>query len=121
MKISALLSAVQRIVSGIKIQYDLSALAWDRLNPLGYQQRFNLFRLRLNFMVTLIPAAPTQFQSVQGRAPGQPIALVPLQYSLLAGKVLFARQKRMHRIQPQPVMVVEIFIAQRQGVDALRH
>ena len=36
-KISALLSPVQRIVGGIKIQHDLPALARDRLNPLGYQ------------------------------------------------------------------------------------
>ena len=53
-KISALLATMERIIGRIKIQHDLSALAWNGFDSTLDEQPFDLIGLGLNLVVTPI-------------------------------------------------------------------
>ena len=60
-----------------------------------------------------------QFQAVEGTLAGQGLALVPGAQPVLAGGVGLADEGREQGVAAQGVLVVEVFVAQGQAVDAL--
>ena len=62
-----------------------------------------------------------ELQAVQRARARQCIPAVALAFALLPGQVPLAYQQRHQRITSQLPMVVEVFVAQRQRIDALRH
>ena len=72
-----------------------------------------------DLLVTSVPAEGPKLKPVQGRVRGQRLALVPLAQPSLSEHVGLARDQRMERIESQPVVVVEIFVAESGCPDAL--
>ena len=62
-----------------------------------------------------------ELHAVQFARTGQCIAAVTLANPRLARHIALAHQQRQHRITAQLPMVVEIFVSERDGMEALRH
>jgi len=62
-----------------------------------------------------------QLQPVQGALARQRLALVALPQPSLTGRILLAHQHRQQVVQPELVMVVEVFMAQRKRQYPLRY
>jgi hypothetical protein len=60
-----------------------------------------------------------QFQSVQRALARQRFATVPFPHPFLPQRILFAHQHRQQWIVTQLIVIVEVFVAQREAVDAL--
>ena len=101
------LMAVQRYVGRIQIEYDPGGRFGVRLDEQITQQRVDLRGRIIDLVIAL--AAAGQLQPVQRAFAGQGIfQLAP------------AGQHPHQRIVAQLLMIVQVFVAQRQPVDALR-
>src|SRR6185312_3066 len=101
------LVAVKRYVGGVQIEHDPLRLRNLRLDiHVGQQPVDGLGRVA---DLVIASAASAQFQTVQRALAGQRLAQVPL-----------AAQYTEYRIRAQLLVIVEVFITQRQTVYALR-
>jgi len=62
-----------------------------------------------------------QFQTVERAGPRQRHPAVRRVEAIPAQGIQFVAGRGQQWIQPQPVMIIEIFVAQRQAVDPLCH
>src|SRR3974377_889188 len=67
----------------------------------------------------LVGADWTQFQAVERALAGQSLTLVSLPDSRLTGRIHLSHDSCQQGIAPQIIMVIEVFIAQSQGVNPL--
>ena len=121
LKEPAKLIAVDRIVGGVEVEDDL---LWRRrmgFNKEVGQKRFHLPQVGRDLLVpaALIGPRRRQFESIERALAGQRFATVPLAETILSARILFADKHRHQRIVSQLVMVVEIFVAQRQSENPL--
>ena len=107
MKESLRLMAVERDVGCIQVEHDLVGRFGVRLDEQIAKQRVDLLRHVIDLVVAL--GAAGKFQPVQRALAGQGLfQLAP------------ARQHGHQRIVAQLLMIVQVLVAQRQPVDALR-
>jgi len=102
---AALLMPVQRVVGGIEIEDDLVGRPRMRLQEQRHRQRLDR-RFVVSDLVVARRLQPAQFQPVQRRLARQRCAGLAFARKL-------SRQHRQHGIVPQIVMVIEVFIAER--------
>jgi hypothetical protein len=102
---------VQRVIGGIEIEDDPLQRSLMRLQEQPHRQRLDRRRV-IGDLVIARRFLPAQFQSVQRRLAGHWCAVLPPRRKL-------ARKHRHQRIVSQFVMVVEIFIAERDAKDPL--
>ena len=60
-----------------------------------------------------------QFQAIQRTLAGQRLAAIFVAAAILAGRIGLADQNGQERIESQGIVVIEVFVAQGQGEDAL--
>ena len=101
------LMAVERDVGGVQVEHDLGGRRVVRLDEKIRQQPVQGFG-RVRDLV-IAAAAAGQFQPVQRALAGQRLIQFPL-----------AAEQPQQRIVAQLLVIVEVFIAQRQPIDALR-
>ncbi len=107
MKESLRLMAVERDVGRIQVEHDPGWRFSVRLEEQIAQQRVDLLRRVIDLVIALAGAG--KFQPVQRTLAGQGLfQLAP------------ARQQAHQRIAAQLLMIVQVLIAKRQAVDALR-
>jgi hypothetical protein len=101
------LMAVQRDVGGVQIEHDLSWRRGVRLEEQVRQQPVDGFSRVADLVIA--SRAPHQLQPVQRALAGQRLVQLAL-----------AAEQSQQRIVAQLLVIVEVLIAQRQPVDALR-
>ena len=119
MKEDSLLRSVQRVVGRVKIQNDFPTPARDRFDSLLNEQPLNLPGLGQYLLVATITPERAEFHPVQCRVPRQRLSFGRLANPILSEHVLLPGHQRAERIIPQPILVVEIFVAQRQRLNPL--
>ncbi len=101
------LMAMERDVGRVEIEHNLLGRRCVRLDEQIAQQRVDLLRLVVDLVIALIAARKLQ----------------PVQRALARKRLVerpLAAQHRHQRIVPQLLVIVEIFVAQRESEDALR-
>ena len=98
MEETALLHAVHRIVGGVEVQYQTAGRTRKRCDELLQQRLVQANRLG--------PAHPI-LQSAQGGSAGQ--------------RFIGIHRRLQRRVRPQFVVVVQVFVSQRQGIHPLPH
>ena len=119
-----LLGTVQRIVRGVQVQPHRLRRPPVRLQEQLHQQPVQRLPVGHDLAVTpalLVRLRLPQLQPVQRARPGQGMPPIPRPSPLQTGRVRLARRQRQQRIRPQPVVVVQILVPQRQPVHPLRH
>ena len=117
------LLTVQRVVRRIDIQHDARRRRRVRLDEHVHQQGVEGRFVIGHFLVTVSLGLlrPDQFQPVQRALSRQRGPAVCLPHPVLARRVRLAHGRRHQRVAPQGVMVVQIFVAQRDGHHTLCH
>ena len=117
-----LLVAMQWIVRRVQVQPDLPRRLGVRLHEQPYQQVVERLRLRHDALVAMRRRllGNAQLQTVQRARTRQRRAPVAIPHPIRAGRVRLARQQRQQRVAAQFVVIVQIFVAQRHRVHALR-
>ena len=119
----ALLATVQRIVGGVEIEYDLRRRGGMGLQEQVHQQPVDRFPVGGNPLVA-VPGRRFRYaelQAVQRARSRQRMPPVPRPPPPLPGHVRTPARQREGAVGAQPVMVVEILVARRQGQHPLRH
>ena len=111
----AFLHPVQRDVGVVEIQHDLARRTPMRLEEQIHQQRIDLRAIAVDPVILRRMAPRRVLQPIERALPGQRLAVGPQHRAQLAG------QHRERRVLAQLVVIVEIFVAQRQAEDALPH
>lgn len=111
MEEAPLLMPVQRVVGGIEVKDDLLRRPLVRFQEQRHRQRLDRRRV-IGDLVVARWFLPAQLQPVQRRLAGH-------RRTVVAPDRKLARQHRHQRIVPQLVMVVEVFIAERDAEDPL--
>jgi len=101
----ALLPAVDRIVRGVEIEHDLLRRTLVRFQEEVDEQGLDRRRVVADLVVAR-RLGPAQLQAVQRRLTGRRRTGPTTRREL-------AHQHRKHRIVPQPVVIVEVLVAQR--------
>jgi hypothetical protein len=120
-KETAQLMPVQRIVGRVQIQHDrLARLGGERQKRID-KPVFQLPMPRRDLLIAALRRSShrRQFQAIERAFAGQRLATVTRIDAILARRVGLADQDRQQWIGTQPVVVVEVFIAQRQAEDTL--
>ena len=118
---ATLLGTVQRIVRRVQVQPELPRRLGAGLHEQLDQQIVQGLGTRHDPLVAVPrPLRLAKLQPVQRTRAGQRRTPVPVPRAIRTGRVRPADQQRQHRVAPQRVVVVEILIAQRQRVHALR-
>ena len=119
----ALLAAVQRIVGGVEIQHDLRRRGGMGLQEQVHQQPLDRFPLGGNPLVAVLRRRRRhpELQAVQRARPRQRMPPVLRPPPPLPGHVRTPARQREGAVGAQPVMVVEVLVARRQGQHPLRH
>src|SRR6201981_3009013 len=107
----ALLITGQRITGGIGIEDDLARRLAVRLEEEPHEQRLDGGRLVADLVVARGNRAG-EFEPVERRLAGN-------RRTIFAARRKLARQYRHQRLVGQLVVVVEVFVAERDGKDAL--
>jgi len=107
---------VQEMPHQIQIEDDLLRVFGQAADRHLEQRLFNLLRVVRDLMETSVFVI-AQLQSVEGAGGGQSDAFI-LQ-TIPSQRIGFARRDRQERIQPQGGMIVEVFVTQSHGVQAL--
>ncbi len=107
----SLLMPVQRVVGGVEIEDDLRRRPLVRLQEQRHRQRLDRRRV-VGDLVIARRVLSAQFQPVQRRLAGHRCAILAPGFKL-------ARQHRHQRVVPQLVVVVEIFVTERDAKDPL--
>lgn len=108
---AAFLAAMQRCVGGVQIDNDLRGRGGVRFQKQVYQQRVDRFAVVADLLIAL------------GRCGIPRRALQPAQRALADQcrfRFALARQHAYQRIVSQLIVIVEVFVAQRQTVNTLR-
>ena len=115
------LMAVQRIVGGIDIQHDLFGRHEVLLQEGVYQEAVDGIQASDDLFVAAVGVGPyrREFQTVERALAGECFAAIAGAHTLGALRIFFAHQDRQERVVPQPLVVVEIFIAEAQTENAL--
>ena len=116
------LLAVQRVVGGIDIEHDAHGRPRVGLDEQVDQQRIERRRVIAHLLVAVrLRARPRQLQPVQRALARQRRAAVRRPHPGCPGRVRLAHHRRQQRVTPQRVVVVEVFVAQRQSQHPLRY
>jgi len=110
---AAFLVSVQRIIRRIKIEDDLCRWAPIRLHEEIDEQRLDRRRIVAYLMI------PRRFRAAQLQPVQRRLARQRRTVRAFCRK--FADQNRQHRIVPQFVVVIEVFITQRDADNPLQH
>jgi len=108
---------MQRIISRIEIEHQHLRILRQRAHPHPQQCLANGLWPRQNLAVT-IRELGAQFEPVQGGRAGQREASIFL-LAMLPKRIEFASRYGQQWIAPQLRVIIEIFVSQRQGLDAL--
>ena len=123
MEEAPLLAAVDGIIRGVQIEPDL--LGWLRvgLHKTVHEQAVHARGVSHDLLVTRLGVGigGCELQAVEGARARQGLALVAREKAILPGGVLLADQHRQQRIQAQPIVVVEVLVAEREPKYPLRH
>ena len=119
MEKAALLPAVERVVGRIEIEHQHLRLARQAAPAEGQERRLHRRRMRVQLAV-MIRVLRAQFQAVQSRRARQRRAAMIAATALRAEHIRLARRRRQQRVAPQLRVIIEILVAQRQRVNALR-
>ena len=112
---AAFLLAVQRNVGVVEIQHDLARCALMRFEEKIHQQRIDLRIVAIDLVILRRMPPRRVLQAIERALAGQRFAVGPQHRAQLP------RQHRKRRVLAQLVVIVEVFIAQRQAEDALPH
>ena len=104
---------MDRIVGGVEIEHDLLGRRGMRLQEQLDQKPLDRRRVVADLVVAR-RLRPAQLQPVQG-------ALARHRRAALAPGLELARQNRQNRVMAQHVMVIEVFVAQRDPEHPLAH
>ena len=104
---------MQRIIGRIEVKDDLPGRLPVRLQEQIDQQRFDRHRIMADLVIAR-RHRPAQLQTIER-------ALARHRRAVFTPRLELARQHRQHRVMAQLVMVVEIFIAERDPEHALAH
>lgn len=121
-KKATFLPPVQRVVGRVKIKYNsLWGSVFLRLPSLQErldEKRLDLLEMHRDF---LVPGRPRRslLPAVQRTFSGQRLASVSLARAALAGRVRLADHRRQKLIAANLVVMIEILVSERQGVNAL--
>lgn len=115
---ASFLFAVQRRVGRVEIENHLLGRFLMRFDKRLEQQLVDALELAADLRVA-VGAVGCALEPIQGGLAGQRLAAVPLTLAIFSLQVTLAGQQRQHGVVAQLVVVVEIFVAQRDGVDAL--
>jgi hypothetical protein len=120
-KEAAQLLAVQRDVGRVHVQHDLGRRQQVLLHEGLDQELLDLRQVGDDLLVPAVGlgADGGEFQAVERALAGQGGAAIAGARPVLAGGVGLASQHGQQRIVAQPVVVVEVFVAQAQAEDAL--
>ena len=111
----AFLLAVQRNVGVVEIQHDLARCAFMRFEEKIQKQRIDLRIVTIDLVILRRLSPRRVLQAIERALARQWLAVGPQH------RVQLARQHRKRRVLAQLIVIVEVFIAQRQAEDALSH
>ena len=115
MEEAAFLLAVQRNVGVVEIQHDLARCALMRFEEKIHQQCIDLRIVTIDLVILRRMPPRRVLQAIECAFAGQRFAVGPQHRAQLP------RQHRKRRVLAQLVVIVQVFIAQRQAEDALPH
>ena len=115
---AALLGAVEPVAHGVEVQDDLARVFGQAPDPQFQQAGFDLGRIVGDFMRAGLLVVG-QLQPVERGGAGQGHAPVLRPDPIHSQRVAFVARNGQQRIQPQPRMVIEIFIPQGQAIEPL--
>jgi hypothetical protein len=113
---------VQRIVGRVQVEHDLARRRSLRLQKNLHQQSVHRFHLQRDLLVALffLPLGRSQLQPVQCTLARQRLAPVAPPGPALAPRIRLLGQYCQQRVAPQLLVVVQVFVTERQRVDSLR-
>ena len=106
------------VIRRVEIQYDDLALARNGLHTLLENQCLDFLRMRLD-LARFGELLHAEFKTVERALAGQRFSLVFFMAPLLAKHVGTTANRRQQGIVPEAIMIVDIFVAQRDADDAL--
>ena len=116
------LAAVNAVVGRVEIEHDDLALACDGLHALAQQQRFDLAGVRPDLAraaARLVGVLRAELQAVERALAGQRLAFVLREMTLEADHIGASAHRGPQRIEAQLVVIIDVFVSQRDGEDAL--
>ena len=118
---AAELVAVDRVVGGVEVQDDPLGRPGVGLEEEGHEEAFDVVGAADDLLVAAVLVGPDggQFEAVEGALAGQRLAPVALPLAGLARGVGLADDGGEQGVAAEVVVVVEVLVAQRQGVDPL--
>jgi hypothetical protein len=118
---AAELVAVDRVVGGVEVQDDPLGRSGVGLEEEVHEEAFDVAGAAGDLLVAAasIGTDGGQFQTIQGALAGQGLAAIATALSRPARGVGLADDGGQERVASQVVMVVEVLIAQGQGIDPL--
>ncbi|MFT5412795.1 MAG: hypothetical protein ACI9NC_005547 [Verrucomicrobiales bacterium] len=114
---AAFLAAVDRVVGGVEVEGDDAAPARDAPDALVYEEVADAPGVGLD-LLGLAQAVGAEFEAVEGAFPGEGLAAIHLA-ALFAEEVGLVAAQRENRVEPELVVVVDVFVAEGDRVDAL--
>jgi hypothetical protein len=117
------LMAVDWVVGGVDIEHDLRRRFGVSLEEQLHEQPFDISRAACNLLVAavLVRADGGQLKAIESALARQWLAPVPLPLPGLTSGIDLANDRGEQGIAPEVVVIVEVFVSQRQGVDTLGH
>ena len=121
MEEAAELVAVDRVVGGVEVQNDPLGGRGVGLEEEGDQEPFDVMGVADDLLVAalVVGADGREFEAVERALAGQRLAAVAKPLPGLPGGIALADDGGEQGVGPEVVVVVEVFVAQRQAVDAL--
>jgi len=112
---------MDRIVGGVQVQYDLLRRLRMRLKKQVHQQRIHRRFVHHDLLVARgrIGVGRGKLQSVERALARDRLAKILRAAPAGTGWIRLARKQGKERIVPQTVVVVDVFVSQRQPVDPL--
>ena len=123
MKEPAFLGTVQRVIGRIEVEPSLARGPRMRFHQELDQQLIEGLRTRDDALVAVRRRrlGVAEFQAVERARTGQRLAAVALSNARVARHIPFAHQQRQSGVGTQVVMIVEVFLTEPDGLEALRH
>ena len=115
---ATLLQSVQPMAHRIKVHHHLLAVFGQTAHPHLQQGGFNLGWIVRHLMVAAALVIG-EFQTIERAGAGQGYASMRWIEPILAQRIELIAGAGQERIEPQPVMIIEIFVAQRQPINPL--
>src|SRR5947209_14946846 len=116
---AAELMAVDRVVGGVEVEHDpLGGLAVG-LEEQRHEQPLDVARVAGDLLVAAVLVGPDggQFEAIEGALTGQRLAAIAPASSAPARGIAFADDGGQEWVAPEVVVVVEVLVAEGQGVD----